>query len=379
MMREKERGRRKRTDRARKWREWALMMRLVSERTPQRLGARPMVAMGKQGTEHSWVASCSNAVYEGFSISLPDPMETGKSILDAIFNEDSVEDVQEVEMMDVEGELVEQDSQSDLGQNIGRDTRVLRDYWCSCSGKTRILQLHFENKLSIFGFYSVPSFLCRNVKVDACKRKKTYVVHTAVGCLMSGYIWLSALDDLIKEDILSLGHVVEWNYNFQLSAWLDNIVYHSCVRYNEEGVNLCWHLKYTTVHNVTEGEGKLCSNTTGKRLPFSSQGTKRICTQSQFEPANQVVKPHDMLALLVKTKWNYFDLINRFLSKKISRNTGREVRALDSTFKVESGFSSTRGREKALRDPKTRVAAAAKEVAEAKLKARVSEVAPRRG
>ncbi|KAF7152530.1 hypothetical protein RHSIM_Rhsim01G0127300 [Rhododendron simsii] len=134
MMREKERGRRKRTERARKWREWALMMRLVSERTPQRLGDWP------PWTEHSWVVSCGNAVYEGFSISLPDPMETGKSILDAIFDEDSVEDVQEVEMMDVEGELVEQDSQSDLGQNIGRDTRVLRDYWCSCSGKTRILQ-----------------------------------------------------------------------------------------------------------------------------------------------------------------------------------------------------------------------------------------------
>ncbi|KAG5565170.1 hypothetical protein RHGRI_001161 [Rhododendron griersonianum] len=33
----------------------------------------------------------------------------------------------------------------------------------------------------------------------------------------------------------------------------------------------------------------------------------------------------------------------RFLSKKIWRKMGREVRGLDSTFKVESGFSSTRG------------------------------------
>ncbi|KAG5521826.1 hypothetical protein RHGRI_034152 [Rhododendron griersonianum] len=69
----------------------------------------------RQGTEHSWVVSCGNAVYEGFSISLPDPMETGESILDAIFDEDSLEDAQEVEMMDVEeGELEEQDSQPDL-------------------------------------------------------------------------------------------------------------------------------------------------------------------------------------------------------------------------------------------------------------------------
>lgn len=35
-MREKERGRRKRTARAKKWREWALTMRLVSDSTPQR-------------------------------------------------------------------------------------------------------------------------------------------------------------------------------------------------------------------------------------------------------------------------------------------------------------------------------------------------------
>lgn len=34
MMREKERGRRNKTERARKWREWALMIRFDSERTP---------------------------------------------------------------------------------------------------------------------------------------------------------------------------------------------------------------------------------------------------------------------------------------------------------------------------------------------------------
>lgn len=34
MVMEKERGRRKRTERARKWREWALIMRFDSERTP---------------------------------------------------------------------------------------------------------------------------------------------------------------------------------------------------------------------------------------------------------------------------------------------------------------------------------------------------------
>jgi len=36
-MREKERGRRKMTERARKWREWALIMRFDSERIPHRV------------------------------------------------------------------------------------------------------------------------------------------------------------------------------------------------------------------------------------------------------------------------------------------------------------------------------------------------------
>lgn len=37
MIREKERGTRKTTDKARKWREWALIMRFDSDNTPQRL------------------------------------------------------------------------------------------------------------------------------------------------------------------------------------------------------------------------------------------------------------------------------------------------------------------------------------------------------
>lgn len=36
-MMEKDRGRRKRTERAKKWREWALIMRFASEMTPRRL------------------------------------------------------------------------------------------------------------------------------------------------------------------------------------------------------------------------------------------------------------------------------------------------------------------------------------------------------
>ncbi|KAI8530989.1 hypothetical protein RHMOL_Rhmol11G0103000 [Rhododendron molle] len=46
-------------------------------------------------------------------------MERGESILDAIFDEDSLEDVLDVEMMDVEGGLVGHDLQIELGQTIG--------------------------------------------------------------------------------------------------------------------------------------------------------------------------------------------------------------------------------------------------------------------
>ncbi|GFZ17206.1 hypothetical protein Acr_26g0004760 [Actinidia rufa] len=94
-------------------------------------------------------------------------MERGESILDAIFDEDNFEDVQDVEMMDIEeGELVGHDSETELGQNVWRR--------CSCS-KSRIWQFVLD--------------ICRRLK-----EKKTYLVYTAVGRL-----GVSALSDLVKE------------------------------------------------------------------------------------------------------------------------------------------------------------------------------------
>ncbi|XP_058189141.1 uncharacterized protein LOC131306740 [Rhododendron vialii] len=62
-------------------------------------------------------------------------MERGESILDAIFDEDSLEDVLDVEMMDVEeGGLVGHDLQIELGQTIGgNDVEVNQVY----AGKNR--------------------------------------------------------------------------------------------------------------------------------------------------------------------------------------------------------------------------------------------------
>lgn len=45
MMKEKESGRRKRTERARKWREWALIIRFDSERTPKKFRVSAGAAM----------------------------------------------------------------------------------------------------------------------------------------------------------------------------------------------------------------------------------------------------------------------------------------------------------------------------------------------
>ncbi|KAF7148756.1 hypothetical protein RHSIM_Rhsim03G0100300 [Rhododendron simsii] len=46
------------------------------------------------------------------------------------------------------------------------------------------------------------------------------------------------------------GH--ERNYGFQLNVWLDDLVYHSFVRYNEEAVDQCWYLKKLSMLDVIE-------------------------------------------------------------------------------------------------------------------------------
>ncbi|KAG5548907.1 hypothetical protein RHGRI_014313 [Rhododendron griersonianum] len=54
------------------------------------------------------------------------------------------------------------------------------------------------------------------------------------------------------QGVFNLGHVSEWNYGFQLNAWLDDLVYHSFVRYSEEAVDQCWYLKKLPMPGVTE-------------------------------------------------------------------------------------------------------------------------------
>ncbi|XP_058228342.1 uncharacterized protein LOC131336491 [Rhododendron vialii] len=52
--------------------------------------------------------------------------------------------------------------------------------------------------------------------------------------------------------VFNLGNVGEWDYGFQLNAWLDDLVYHSFVRYSEEVIDQCWYLKKLCMPDITE-------------------------------------------------------------------------------------------------------------------------------
>ncbi|WJZ84817.1 hypothetical protein VitviT2T_004398 [Vitis vinifera] len=128
-------------------------------------------------------------------------MEGGDNILEAIYEEDDLEDVEmldiegehvdveEGECVDVEGEFMKENSQSS-GQIVNT---VNQD---ACSKNRRRRQNKRKNKRKKSG--SVPKVTDINRFVlDTCKRlkeKKSYLVWTAVGCL-----GVSALSDLVKE------------------------------------------------------------------------------------------------------------------------------------------------------------------------------------
>uniref|UniRef100_A0A5B7AMM4 Phosphorylated adapter RNA export protein n=1 Tax=Davidia involucrata TaxID=16924 RepID=A0A5B7AMM4_DAVIN len=122
-------------------------------------------------------------------------MDGGESILDAIFEEDNLDDVQDIEMHDVEeGELVEQNSQTELGQSSGGDVKVVNQDSCSKNRRRKNNKKKNRRKKGSSG----PNVTDINRFVlDVCKRlkeRKSYLVWTAVGCLGA-----SALSDIVKE------------------------------------------------------------------------------------------------------------------------------------------------------------------------------------
>ncbi|KAI4316553.1 hypothetical protein L6164_024526 [Bauhinia variegata] len=116
-------------------------------------------------------------------------MEGGDSILDAIYEEENFDNVDEdVDMIDVEeGELVERNSQNVMGQS---STEIANQESLSKNRKRRANKKKRKRKSS--GSNDIDRFV-----LDACRRlkeRKSYMVYTAVGCL-----GVSALRDLIRE------------------------------------------------------------------------------------------------------------------------------------------------------------------------------------
>ncbi|KAK7311412.1 hypothetical protein RJT34_09544 [Clitoria ternatea] len=123
-------------------------------------------------------------------------MEDGDSILDAIYEEDNLDDVDDdVDMIDVEeGELVEPDSQNVLGQCSAVDINEPNPEPHSKNSRRKAKKKKNKRKRKGSGSNAVD---INRFVLDTCRRlkeKKSYMVYTAVGCL-----GVQALSDLIKE------------------------------------------------------------------------------------------------------------------------------------------------------------------------------------
>lgn len=118
-------------------------------------------------------------------------MEGGESILDSLYEEEGIGDV---DMLDVEeGECIEENPHNEKGQSSGGDVNVINQE--SQSGKRRHRK-NRRNRKKKSGSAPQVTDINRFV-LECCKRlkeKKSYMVYTAVGCL-----GVSALSDFIKE------------------------------------------------------------------------------------------------------------------------------------------------------------------------------------
>nr|GEU81055.1 putative phosphorylated adapter RNA export protein, RNA-binding domain-containing protein [Tanacetum cinerariifolium] len=121
-------------------------------------------------------------------------MEGEDCLLDSIFDVDNVEDMEDVDMVDVEGELVGESHQRELGQNSSVDGDPVAQQPQSKNQRRRNKKK--KNKKRKGGPGSDVTDINRFV-LDTCRRlkeKKSYLVWTAVGCL-----GVPALSDLVKE------------------------------------------------------------------------------------------------------------------------------------------------------------------------------------
>ncbi|XP_073129492.1 uncharacterized protein [Henckelia pumila] len=122
-----------------------------------------------------------------------DHMEVGESVLDTIFDDEGIEDGQDVEMRDVEeGELVEPIFKAESG--VSCDVEVDQ---VSNKRNSRRKKKKKKNKQKTGSDIGPNVTDINRFVLDACKRlreRKSYLMYTAVGCL-----GISALSDLVKE------------------------------------------------------------------------------------------------------------------------------------------------------------------------------------
>ncbi|KAI3822020.1 hypothetical protein L1987_09601 [Smallanthus sonchifolius] len=121
-------------------------------------------------------------------------MEGEESLLDSIFDVENVEDMEDVDMVDVEGELVGNNHQVELGQSNIVDGDVVAQEPQTKNQKRRSKKK--KNKKKKGGSGSDVTDINRFV-LDTCrhlKERKSYLIWTAVGCL-----GVPALSDLVKE------------------------------------------------------------------------------------------------------------------------------------------------------------------------------------
>ncbi|XP_044463372.1 uncharacterized protein LOC123194270 isoform X3 [Mangifera indica] len=131
-------------------------------------------------------------------------MEEGENISGAIYEDDNLEDFEDVEMLDVEeGELLEHDAsaQTNFEQSHAEDVIVANVESQSKNRQANKKKKRKKKKRSGVG----PKFTDINRFVsDTCKHlkeRKSYMVYTAVCCL-----GVSALSDLIKETLVTPNH-----------------------------------------------------------------------------------------------------------------------------------------------------------------------------
>ncbi|XP_075518225.1 uncharacterized protein LOC142552352 isoform X1 [Primulina tabacum] len=120
-------------------------------------------------------------------------MEVGESVLDTIYDDEGIEDGQDVEMQDVEeGELLQPISKAESGVSCNVEVNQV-----SNKRNSRRKKKKKKNKQKTDNYIGPNVTDINRFVLNACKRlreRKSYLMYTAVGCL-----GVSALSDLVKE------------------------------------------------------------------------------------------------------------------------------------------------------------------------------------